>query len=85
MTDLAKAHIQSIKYINDSGKSNIFNLASGKGYSVLEIANIFKKMSFTTSQIGARASLVDTDKMTHQDSAKKWLADNEAVWKPWTK
>ena len=48
-------------------------------------ARIFKKMSFTTSHIGAMADLVDTDKMTHEDAAKKWLADNEAVWKPWTK
>ena len=31
------------------------------------------------------AALVDLDKMTHEDAAKKWLADNEAVWKPWTK
>ena len=30
------------------------------------------------------AALVDEDKMTHQDAATKWLADNEAVWKPWT-
>jgi len=44
-------------------------------------AAIFKKMSFTTSQIGAMAALVDTDKMTHEDAAKKWLADNEKVWK----
>jgi ABC-type proline/glycine betaine transport system substrate-binding protein len=22
--------------------------------------------------------------MTHEDAAKKWLKDNEAVWKPWT-
>ena len=48
-------------------------------------ARIFKKLSFTTSQIGAMAALVDLDKMTHEDAAKKWLADNEAVWKPWTK
>ena len=41
-------------------------------------------MSFSTSQIGAMAALVDTDKMTHEDAAKKWLADNQAVWKPWT-
>jgi len=31
------------------------------------------------------AALVDLDKMTHQDAAKKWLKDNGAVWKPWTK
>ncbi len=26
-------------------------------------------------------SLIDVDKMTHEDAAKKWLADNESVWK----
>ena len=45
----------------------------------------FSKLSFTTKQIGEMASLVDIDKMDHKDAAKKWLADNEAVWKPWTK
>lgn len=44
----------------------------------------FSKLSFTTTQIGQMAALVDVDKMTHQDAAKKWLADNEAVWKPFT-
>ena len=39
-------------------------------------AKIFKKLSFSTSQIGAMAALVDVDKMTHEDAAKKWLADN---------
>jgi len=44
----------------------------------------FSKLSFTTEQIGQMASLVDIDKMSHQDAATKWLADNEAVWKPFT-
>ncbi len=44
----------------------------------------FSKISFTTKQIGQMAALVDIDKMTHKDAAKKWLADNEAVWKPFT-
>ena len=48
-------------------------------------AAAFKKMSFSTGQIGALAALVDLDKMTHEDAAKKWLADNESVWKAWTK
>ena len=46
-----------------------------------DAAKMFKKVSFTTGQIGAMASLVDLDKMTHEDAAKKWLADNEKVWK----
>jgi glycine betaine/proline transport system substrate-binding protein len=42
-------------------------------------------MSFSTSHIGAMAALVDEDKMTHEDAAKKWLADNKSVWEPFTK
>ena len=49
-----------------------------------QAAAIFKKMAFTTGQIGAMAALVDVDKMTHEDAAKKWLADNESVWKAFT-
>ena len=44
----------------------------------------FTKISFTTTQIGQMAALVDVDKLSHQDAATKWLADNEAVWKPFT-
>ena len=45
----------------------------------------FSKLSFSTAQIGQMAALVDVDKLSHQDAAKKWLADNESVWKPFTK
>ncbi len=48
-------------------------------------AKMFKKLSFSTGQIGAMAALVDVDKMTHEDAGKKWLADNKSVWKAWTK
>ena len=48
-------------------------------------AKAFKKMAFNTSQIGAMAALVDVDKMTHEDAAKKWLADNQAAWSKFTK
>jgi glycine betaine/proline transport system substrate-binding protein len=44
----------------------------------------FSKLSFTTTQIGQMAALVDIDKLSHQDAATKWLADNEAVWKSFT-
>jgi len=42
-------------------------------------------MAFSTSHIGAMAALVDLEKMTHEDAAKKWLADNKKVWKAFTK
>ena len=44
----------------------------------------FSKISFTTAQIGQMAALVDVDKLSHQDAAKKWLADNKDVWMPFT-
>ena len=47
-------------------------------------AATFKKMSFSTGHIGAMAALVDLDKMTHEDAAKKWLADNKKVWEEFT-
>jgi len=50
-----------------------------------DAAAMFKKLSFTTSQIGAMAALVDVDKMTHEDAAKAWLKKNKKVWKAFTK
>lgn len=44
----------------------------------------FTKISFSTKHIGDMASLVDIDKMSHADAAKKWLADNKEVWMPFT-
>ncbi|MBQ6773052.1 MAG: UDP-glucose 4-epimerase GalE [Synergistaceae bacterium] len=37
--DLAKAHIQALEYLRNGGSSNIFNLGSGDGYSVMEMIN----------------------------------------------
>ena len=45
----------------------------------------FSKLSFTTTQVGQMAALVDIDGMDHADAGAKWLADNENIWKPWTK
>jgi glycine betaine/proline transport system substrate-binding protein len=45
----------------------------------------FSRMSFSTKDIGQMAALVDIDKMTHKDAAKKWLADHGDVWKPFAK
>ena len=43
---------------------------------------VFSKISFSTKDIGQMASLVDIDKLSHKDAAKKWMADHEDVWKP---
>ncbi|MDC1137083.1 UDP-glucose 4-epimerase GalE [Candidatus Pelagibacter sp.] len=48
VSDLADIHIKTLKYINKSSKSLILNCGYGKPYSVLEIANIFKKKNKNT-------------------------------------
>jgi glycine betaine/proline transport system substrate-binding protein len=45
----------------------------------------YTKIDFTTAMIGQMAALVDIDKMSHEDAAAKWLADNEDVWMAFTK
>jgi glycine betaine/proline transport system substrate-binding protein len=44
---------------------------------------IFNNVSFTKSDIGNMAALVDIDGMSHEEAAVKWLQDNEATWKAW--
>jgi len=50
-----------------------------------DAAKMFKKLAFTTGQIGAMAAYVDVDKMSHEDAAKTWLKKNKKVWKKFTK
>ena len=44
VSDLADVHIKSLKYINSKSRSIVLNCGYGKGYSVLDIINVFKKM-----------------------------------------
>ncbi|MFZ5592243.1 MAG: UDP-glucose 4-epimerase GalE [Bacillota bacterium] len=37
VTDLAQAHVQALRYLQDGGESTALNLGTGRGYSVLEI------------------------------------------------
>ena len=45
ISDLADVHIKCLNYINSKSKSLILNCGYGKGYSVLDIVKIFKKMN----------------------------------------
>ncbi len=45
--DLAKAHLKSLKYLLNKKKSNVFNLGTGKGNSVLEIVNQVQNITNT--------------------------------------
>ena len=44
----------------------------------------YTKIDFTTGMIGQMAALVDIDKMSHEEAAAKWLADNADVWEAFT-
>ena len=44
ISDLADIHIKGLDYLEKNKKSFILNCGYGKGYSVLEIVNIFKKI-----------------------------------------
>jgi UDP-glucose 4-epimerase len=44
VSDLTDIHIKSLEYLENNKKSLILNCGYGKGYSVLEIVNIFKKI-----------------------------------------
>tara|TARA_B100001057_G_C22810798_1_gene935330 strand:+ start:767 stop:1750 length:984 start_codon:yes stop_codon:yes gene_type:complete len=48
VSDLADIHIKGLDYLRKNKKSFILNCGYGKGYSVLQIANIFKKIRKNT-------------------------------------
>lgn len=45
VTDLAQAHILAVQYLNNGGKSDIFNLGNGVGYSVREVIESARKVT----------------------------------------
>lgn len=45
ISDLASAHLLSLKYLRNGGESNYFNLGNGSGYSVLEVIETAKKVT----------------------------------------
>ena len=45
VTDLAAAHILAVKYLLNGGKSDIFNLGNGVGYSVREVIDVARRVT----------------------------------------
>ena len=41
--DIAQAHLHALKYLDQGGKTDCFNIGAGKGKSVLEMFNEFQK------------------------------------------
>lgn len=81
VNDLAKAHLKAIEYLNSGNRSDIFNLGTGKGNSVLEI--IEKAKAITKKEIpfeiverreGDPAVLVADNKKAKE--VLHWLPEN---------
>jgi len=47
VVDLAKAHVKALQYLDNSRESNVFNIGTGKGNSVLEMVNTFEQINHT--------------------------------------
>lgn len=45
VVDLAKGHVAAISYLNEHKGCEVFNLGTGKGYSVLDMVKAFEKTS----------------------------------------
>ncbi len=77
--DLARAHILALEYLRNGGTSDIFNLGSGDGYSVMEMINAARKVTGhpIPAQLGARRP-GDPAKLV-ADSSK---AQRVLNWKP---
>jgi len=43
--DLVDSHLKALDYLKDNGKSTIYNVGTGKGYSNREVLNMVKKIS----------------------------------------
>lgn len=65
VTDLAEAHILALRYLQNGGASDKFNLGNGDGYSVKEVIDVAKKVTgsdfkvtYTDRRPGDPAALV---------------------------
>ena len=77
--DVAMAHLKSIEYINTENKNNVFNIGSGKGYSISEILKIVKKYFKNDIDIESRTKRFG-DAPYLVSSIKK--AEKDLNWKP---
>ena len=78
--DLARAHILALEYLRNGGTSDIFNLGSGDGYSVMEMITAARKVTShpIPAQVGARrpgdpAKLVADSTKAHE--ILKWTPE----------
>lgn len=79
VTDLADAHILALDKIRADGKSNIYNLGNGNGFSVKEVVDITRKVTGVDikAELGERRPGDPAILVASSEKAKK-----ELNWKP---
>jgi UDP-glucose 4-epimerase len=79
VTDLADAHVLSIKKLREDNKSDVYNLGNGKGFSVKEVIDVAREVT----GINIKAKVVDRrpgDPATLIASSEK--IKNDLKWNP---
>ena len=79
VTDLADAHILALEKMRKDGKSNIYNLGNGNGFSVKEVVEIARKVTGVDikAKLGERRPGDPAVLVASAEKAKK-----ELNWKP---
>ncbi len=45
VNDIANAHIEGLRYLENGGENNVFNIGNGRGFSVKEVISVVKKVT----------------------------------------
>ena len=79
VTDIAEAHILSLEYLLNDGKSEIFNLGNGSGFSVREVIQKAQEITGAVIKV-VESQRRDGDSPIMIGSSEK--AKNMLKWKP---
>lgn len=78
VVDLAKGHVKALKKIEDKSGLNIYNLGTGKGYSVLDIVKNFEEATGVKIPYAIKPRRAGDIATCYSDAAK---AERELGWK----
>ncbi|WP_040951614.1 GDP-mannose 4,6-dehydratase, partial [Gorillibacterium massiliense] len=79
VTDLADAHVRALKRLREGGESSIYNLGSGKGYSVKEMIDVARRVTGHPIPAKVEPRRAGDPAVLVASSAK---AERELGWKP---
>jgi UDP-glucose 4-epimerase len=77
--DIATAHLASMHYLGDGGKSDVFNIGRGEGNSVLDVLKAFKNVTGTMPEHTFAKRRAGDPPITHAENTK---AKEKLGWSP---